>query len=513
MPGALSSIRGQLVLWYLGVLAALLLGVGIFQSVTLASYLRTTTADSLGDAARSELAVLGPCYIRSSRDLERNAQRLALLLGSREVGVKIVAADGVTLADHGLGEPGTTQAMRLSAATIRRLIVLAKPPSHQSRSAAQTCRPVEIPHPGNRHLHHPPVTHAAILQGDLLLTAVPLARRAHVLGYALLGRSMTQANATIRETRLVSALGALLALMLAALVALPIINRAMRPLRHVAQTASAIAAGDLAKRANLAVSRDEIARLGQAFDTMVDRLQAALDAAKESEDNMRRFLADASHELRTPITALRGTSEVLLRQGETGRPEVDLSLRSLHVEAVRLSRLVDDLLTLSRLDAGQELDPQPVKVKTFLTTFVAHYADVWPERTITVDSGLANGMTAHVDPEALTRVLTNLVDNAAKHSRLNGRILITATDSDSTSITIAVSDEGPGLDPDDVEHVFERFYRASKSRSRQNGGSGLGLAIVGALVKESRGHVDIETGRDKGTTVTVTIPRVRDNSP
>lgn len=510
----LASLRGQLVLWYLAILVLLLVGVGIFQSFTLGRYLQTTTGEGLRDAARTEMAVLGPCYIRSPSDLYGQAQRLALLLGSREIAVKIVTPSGATLADHGFGDPGRSQPLELSATTIRSLIAVSRPRNSPPLSGGSTCRRSVAGGGSPQPHHHHFVVNAnpTLSSGNFLLTAVPLGPSDHIAGYAIVGRSMSQANATIRETRLVSALGALLALIVAALIALPIINRALGPLRHMSTTAAAIAGGDMERRANLRVSADEIGQLGEAFDTMVDRLQAALAAAQESEENMRRFLADASHELRTPITALSGTSEVLLRRGESGQPEVDHGLRAMHIEALRLSRLVDDLLTLSRLDSGQSLNPQPVELHQFLEGFVERYAGVWAERTISLDDLTERGSVVIVDAEALTRVLTNLVDNAAKYSHREGEIMITAATEDG-EVTIAVRDEGPGLSREDAAHVFDRFYRASKSRSRQSGGTGLGLAIVHALVQQSGGEVRIETGREIGTTVAFTVPQVAARVP
>jgi two-component system OmpR family sensor kinase len=504
-------MRGQLVLWYLGVLAVLLLALGIFQTITLGTYLRSSTEDSLRHAAYQELGILGPCYLGSSTDLRRNAAKVARLLGGHDTAVTIVTPGGQILAAHGLGPPGATQPLHLSRATVRRLI--GSTGSSQS-SPATTISLSTCPQPSvyrRRGLHRnkgnvPEWANSLVSPAGLLLVAVPLGPPGTIVGYAILGRSLAPASATLVRVLLVFALGAAVALLLAVLVALPIINRALRPLRRVTETAEAIAGGDLEQRANLALSRDEVGRLGEAFDTMVDRLQAAIAERAASEERMRRFLADASHELRTPATVLRGASQVLLRQGAQGQPDLLAPLRDMHEEAIRLSRLVDDLLTLSRLDAGQQMAPQPVELRSFLSAFVDRYRSVWPSRTIHLDAGNLNGATARVDPEALRRMLTNLVDNAARYSRSDGAITITGEPAPHT-VSIAVADEGPGLRSEDARQVFDRFYRANKSRSRDSGGTGLGLAIVHGLVEQSGGKIDMETGPDRGTTVTVTLPR------
>jgi two-component system OmpR family sensor kinase len=332
---------------------------------------------------------------------------------------------------------------------------------------------------------------------------------------AALSHSHAAEYALLLHARLTLIAGALAVFAITAMIALPIINRALRPLLDVTQAAEVIAGGDLTHRANLPRSVDEVGRLGHAFDAMVDRLQIAMAATRASEERMRRFLADASHELRTPLTVLRGTSQVLRQRKDLKPEEVDDALAAIHEESIRLARLVDDLLTLSRLDAGQTLDPHPVSVRPFLEEFVRRYASVWPSRRIEVEAVALDGIRASVDPEALRRILTNLVDNAARYSAAGGPIVVSG-ETASNGVSIAVSDEGPGLAPEDATRVFERFYRANKSRSRssgpmiqRDGGSGLGLSIVQALVQESRGEITIDTGPERGTTVAVTLPRLK----
>jgi two-component system OmpR family sensor kinase len=351
-----------------------------------------------------------------------------------------------------------------------------------------------------------------VRNGDLLSITVPLGPRGHPLGYAILARSLATENAILLRSRLTLWLGALAAFILAAIVALPIINRALRPLSQVTRAAETIAAGNLERRANLTASADEIGRLGAAFDTMVDRLHTALETVTASEERMRQFLADASHELRTPLTVLRGTSQILLRQKDLDEGEANAALLAISDEATRLSRLVDDLLTLSRLDAGQPLDPHPVTLSRFLLTFVQRYAPAWPSRTIEVDVAELADTQAYVDPEALRRVLTNVVDNAARYSAA-GRPIVISAGADTSSVSVLVRDEGPGLSPDEARRVFERFYRGNTNRSQASNGSGLGLAIVRALVQQSDGEIRIDTGPDRGTTVAIRLPRLAGLAP
>lgn len=489
----LRSMRGRILIWYIAALAAMLLGYCVFQTFTLSGYFRSANALSMVRTADAELATVGPCFIRSPADLRHSAEPLAQLLAYQDGASTIVTPAGQVLASHAAGTALTAQP---SAALIRQLIPSSQPPS--GRAGSLSCRP----HSQTQAALPSPV----VRTGDILRVAIPVGPTGHPVGYAILGRSVAMEDAALLHVRYSLWAGALAVLIITTIVALPIMNHALRPLGRVTATAEAIAAGDLEKRANLVDPVDEVGRLGRAFDTMVDRLQEALASATASEERMRQFLADASHELRTPVTVLRGTSEVLLRHLDLEQGEIDAALLATNQEATRITRLVDDLLRLSRLDAGQTLNPHPVALSPFLEAFVQRYAAAWPERSLELERSSLDGAQVQVDPEALTRVLTNLVDNAARYSAPGGPIRIRGVAAEH-AVSIAVQDEGPGLSPEDAARVFERFYRGSKSRNRQSGGSGLGLAIVRALVQQSQGEIRLDTGPDRGTTVAITLPQ------
>jgi two-component system OmpR family sensor kinase len=501
-PSILNSLRGRILLSQLGLFALILLGLGIFQSSILSRYLHTTTVDSIRQPAQAELEVLGPCFVRSASDLQRNAQVLAQLLGSTNTGVKIVDRKGSALADHAFGVPGATRPLQLSADTIQELIA-AVPPSTGGPSSPPSRRECT---PGSGALPRRQRTPASATTStdDLVLVAVALGSPRRTVGYAILGRSPTGAENTTHRARTIFAIGALAALALSGLASLVLIGLALRPLRQMTATAEAIAAGDLHRRSNVR-SHDEVGRLGSAFDRMIGRLEEAFSRVTDSEERMRRFLADASHELRTPLTALRGTSQVLLRQSNPSGAEVDAAVRGIHQETVRLSDLVDDLLTLNRLDTDESLQPEEISLLAFMNDFADRYGEAWPTRTVDFDRDNFDGARVWVDPEALRRMLLNIVDNAAKYGSESSPIRVTAVAGPETT-TIQVRDDGPGLSAEDREHAFDRFYRGSESRSRRTGGSGLGLAIVQALARRSAGSVSLDTTPGRGTTVSITLP-------
>jgi signal transduction histidine kinase len=497
----LSSLRGRILLAQLVLFAVLLIGLGVFQSSVLSDYLHDNAVDSITQPARAELEVLGPCFVRSGADLHRNAQALAQLLGSGNTGVKIVDRRGAVLADHAVGVPGKARPLELSAATLEKLIASVPPPLRRADSGAGQagCTPGAA---RTTRLQRP-VT-ATTTADDFVLVAVALGSPGKRVGYAILGRPLSGVDATLDRVQRIFAVGALAALILSGLASLVLTGLALRPLRRVTKTAEEIAAGGLHRRTHVR-SRDEVGRLGSAFDQMIGRLEEAFARVTESEQRMRRFLADASHELRTPLTALRGTSQVLLRRSDHGRPEVAAAARDIHQETIRLSQLVDDLLTLNRLDADEALQSEEISLPAFMDDFVDRYAGAWPTRRVDFDRAAFDGARVWADPEALRRMLLNVVDNAAKYSSAPSPIVVTA-EAGPESVVIRVTDEGPGLSAADRERVFDRFYRGSESRSRRTGGSGLGLSIVQALAERSAGSVSLETEPGSGTTVTITLP-------
>ena len=494
-----NTLRGRILLSQLGLFAVLLLALGIVQSSILSGYLHDSTVDSIREPARTELEVLGPCFVRTPADLDRNAQVLAQLLGTGNTGVKIVDRRGAALADHAVGVPGAAKPLELSAATVHKLIASVPTPKARSGTRRPRCTAGSA---GPVTRAQPPAT-ANTSADDYELVAVALGPPDKPVGFAILGRSPSGAEATVHRVRNIFAVGAVAALLLGALVSLVLTGLALRPLGSVTTTAEEIAAGDLHRRANIQ-TRDEVGRLGSAFDRMIGRLEEAFARVTESEQRMRRFLADASHELRTPLTALRGTSQVLLRRSD-GQSEVTDAVRDIHHEAVRLSRLVDDLLTLNRLDADEFLQPEQISLAAFVDDFIDQYEGAWPTRTIDFDREAFGPIRVWADPEALRRMLLNVVDNAAKYSSAASPITVTAEAGPET-VAILVKDGGPGLSEEDRKHVFDRFYRGSESRSRRTGGSGLGLAIVQALAQRSAGSVSLETGPGRGTTVSITLP-------
>jgi two-component system, OmpR family, sensor kinase len=293
-------------------------------------------------------------------------------------------------------------------------------------------------------------------------------------------------HALVSGIALASTLGILVSLVLG----IAVVRRSLRPLRTMAAEVAAIEAdGDLSRRVLLSGPPDEVGSLADSFDSMLGRLEEAFH-------KQRRFLAEASHELRTPLTVVRGQLEVLA-------DELD-ARKLVHAsdELERMSRIVDDLLLLAHLDEGMQLRREPVELELVLREALLRGMLLAP-REIRVDAEPV--VYARADPDRLLQVTSNLVTNAIKHTPENGHITLRSERVDGQAV-IHVADDGCGIPPDELPHVFERFYRGASERASRPEGSGLGLAIAHSLVAAMDGTLEVRSSPARATTFTVRLP-------
>ncbi|GAA2370205.1 hypothetical protein GCM10010404_26130 [Nonomuraea africana] len=315
--------------------------------------------------------------------------------------------------------------------------------------------------------------------GRLLVLGMPAS------GFDDLGGRLTGVHTTITA----------LALLVLGFLAYRIIRRAVRPLEEIAATAKAIGEGDLARRVEPADDRSEVGRLGLA-------LNAAFHQRIVSEQRLRRFVADASHELRTPVAAIRGYAE-LFRRGAAGRPaDLALTMRRIESEATRMGVLVDELLLLARLDQGRALEPAPVDLGVLAAEAVAAAHAVDPDRPLTLE---VDDVVVEGDAVRLRQLMDNLLANVRRHTPKGTPATVRVSEGE--SVVIEVADAGPGLPAEQLDRVFERFYRVDPARSRDQGGAGLGLAIVAAVAKAHGGTATASSPPGQGARFTVTLPR------
>ncbi|WP_326545101.1 HAMP domain-containing sensor histidine kinase [Mycolicibacterium sp. ND9-15] len=293
-----------------------------------------------------------------------------------------------------------------------------------------------------------------------------------------------------------------------------VVHRSLRPLVEVEQTAAGIAAGDFDRRIPQRDPRTEVGRLSLALNGMLTQIQSAMAAseasaeqARRSEERMRRFITDASHELRTPLTTIRGFAE-LYRQGAAR--DIEMLMSRIESESSRMGVLVEDLLLLARLDAQRPLERRRVDLLTLATDAVHDAQSIAPNRVIKMEVLDGPGTPEVLGDEArLRQVLGNLMANALQHTPESAGVTVRVGTSGEQAV-LEVCDEGPGMNPEDAQRVFERFYRADTSRARTSGGTGLGLSIVDSLVYAHGGTVGVTTASGQGCTFTVSLPRIAD---
>jgi two-component system OmpR family sensor kinase len=252
-----------------------------------------------------------------------------------------------------------------------------------------------------------------------------------------------------------------------------VIRLGLRPIDQLAQAADEIAAGDLSRRLEPAPSGTEAGHLTEAFNDMVHQIEHAFAERQASEDRLRRFVADASHELRTPLTSIRGYTD-LMQTGTIDDPAARTdALRRISGESARMADLVDDLLVLARLDQGRPLERAPVDLVGVVSDAVLDARAVAPDRTIALTAPDCPVVVLG-DKNRLRQVVANLLTNARVHTPAGTPVRVRLT-AEAAKAEVTVADEGDGMDPEVAQRVFERFYRADSSRSRDRGGSGLGL--------------------------------------
>jgi two-component system, OmpR family, sensor kinase len=369
----------------------------------------------------------------------------------------------------------------------------------------------------------------------------------------IVGIDLGQIDQTLGWLARIDLLVSVIIVVALAVVGVAIVRASLRPLTDIEQTAQAIAAGDLSRRVPDLDPRTEVGRLGRSLNRMLAQIESSFQArtrseaaARRSEERMRQFVADASHELRTPLTTMRGYAEYYRQRGgvrddaeavaedstgtvpaelTAGDPaaamvppngtgqlsgaDLDRIMQRVEQESARMGVLVEDMLLLARLDQQRPLDHRPVDLLTLAADAVQDARIIAPDRAIELSVGSATAFLVLGDEVRLRQVIGNLMSNALSHTPdgtpVTVRILAGPREP-VPSVVLEVTDQGPGMPPEQAEHVFERFYRGDQARTRKAGGTGLGLAIVAALVAAHGGTVALRTAPGEGATFRVTLP-------
>jgi two-component system, OmpR family, sensor kinase len=335
---------------------------------------------------------------------------------------------------------------------------------------------------------------------EVRLHAMPFERAdLGISGAVVAGQSTAAIDEQLAGLRAVIVVLALMTMAVASIVSWLVTRRALRPLQVLAETSDEIGhSGDSARRLPPSKARDEVGRLTSSFNEMLDRVESGHDQLESSLAAQRRFVADASHELRSPLTTVRNNAGFLIGHPEAEPRDRTEAIADIAAEAERMANLVDDLLELARADTQQTRAGRPVEVRALIEA-AAHRAE---RHGHTVEVEIEDDPIVLGDFDALARLVWILVHNAATHGGGEIRVGATAT---AETVQITVTDGGPGVPEHQLGRVFERFYRADPARSPA--GAGLGLPIAESIVHSHDGTISLANRDDGGLVATIALPR------
>lgn len=469
------SIRFRLTVWHAGLLGGVLLLFGGSTWLGLAHYLNRSLGESLARQARQigenfllDVGTSGESYVIEEINEHYSPER-------NDHFVRVTRADGSALYVSGTPISKGFDPAQVSAA-----------PLSSFSSGREATR--------EEHLSG---------GGELLIYSMPFTARDGNRYVIETGAPYESIEDTLRGLLLTLAVGLPVAIAVAALGGYWIMRRALRPLDEIAGAAERITSRNLSERLPAPHSGDEIERLSLALNQMIARLD-------ESFQYIRRFTADASHELRTPLTVLRGELEAIAQ-----RPRLDDeahgAVGSSLEETERLVRIVESLLAISRLDAGEaQMERARFDLAELAATTTEQMRLLAEDKRIGLECRADGRVEVMGDRARLKQVVVNLVDNAIKHTPEGGEVGVVVSANDGHA-ALLVEDNGAGVPADALPHLFERFYRVDKARSRQMGGVGLGLAIVKSIVAAHGGQVKVESAEAKGSRFIVELPLFKDD--
>lgn len=327
--------------------------------------------------------------------------------------------------------------------------------------------------------------------------SVPLRASGQVYGVLQVGQGLDFVTSTVGISAIILLALTPVLLLLSGAGGYWLTSRGLAPIRRLTAAAQRVRAGDLRERVPVPPADDEVRELALTFNEMLAQLEATFTA-------QRRFIADASHDLRTPVAAMLSLAENA-RDGVQTDPRA--ALEDIAAHARRLRQLLTNLLALARADEGQtRQDAEPVRLDTLAEDVVASLQPLAEDRALTLRTGPLDEATVNGDLPQLLLVVMNLVDNALTYTPTGGTVTVSVRREDAAAVLLSVRDTGIGIASSDLPHIFERFYRADAARHRSTGGSGLGLAIVQTLAEAHGGEVTVQSTPGNGSTFTVHLP-------
>ena len=473
------TLRSRVVAWYAGLLAATLLAFGIALYIAVQQYLVTTYHHSL--LIRSETLAANFLRYEEAKGVEWMGVEIGETYAPEISGrfIRITRGDGAQTG----GKNGSQSGKVLY---------------ESGPTADKTIDPAGIaPHPFDYVRGQPSFRRETQGENHLLIYSAPYISPSGTHYLIETGGATGTLEHVLSRLRLILAIITPLTLLLAAFGGQALMKLPLRPLVTLTEQAERIGTHELGERLPVIPTGDEMERLSLSLNRMISRLEDALN-------HNRRFSADVSHELRTPLTILRGEIEQLLRDPQLSNYAHDTAGSALE-EIDRMAKIVESLLAISRLDSGSDLMERrnvDLSELTVRTTEQMHLLADEKAIKLSVDTVPT---VIQADPARIKQVLVNLIDNAIKYTPVGGSVSI-KVDNVGRCGVFQISDTGIGIGPAALPHIFERFYRTDKARSRVSGGTGLGLSIVNAIVKAHSGTIDVSSVEGQGTTVHVELP-------
>ncbi len=342
---------------------------------------------------------------------------------------------------------------------------------------------------------------------NMKYVAVPVKEKGSILGVIRLAMPLTEVEHELRVINRVFILGGILAVILTLAIGYFISRSISLPIRKMDETARGIARGDFSKRVKIRTN-DELGGLARSFNRMADELQLKIDNLGKADKIRTDFVANVSHELKTPLTSIKGFIETLEDGAIDDKENAGKFLAIIRKQAERLSNIINDLLSLTEIETGKgRIEIVEFDAKQLLDEVVWGFSHALSEKEQKLKLDYSgNDFSIKGDKDKIEQVLVNLIDNAIKYTGKKGDIRVSLFEQ-KDSVMLSIEDNGIGISKEHQDRIFERFYRVDKARSRESGGTGLGLSIVKHIVLLHKGYIDINSDAGRGTKVTVILPK------
>lgn len=492
-----NSLRWQLVKRFLAILLLLLITMEIFQYFTMKSYLYSSKEQIL-DARFHNLDTDTFKGINSYQGLLQNSPQLINAVIDENVNAAVIDINGNRI-------DGRTQVKNFYEI-------------EDNKRYKRLEKPMPIPGLSKDEYKNLLKTKGTLegyklfkdKNGDLQIIGFrKIGNLDSPIGLVQLSMSAAQVEDILYNQKNIFIIASLLILIIGAIVGSKVFKYTLKPLYNMKDNVEHVDAAKLDRYLSSDSGQIEIDSLANAFNNMLDRIDTSFKEEQRIREKMRQFVSDASHELRTPLTSIHGFVEVLLRGAAKNEEQLDMALNSILIESERLTKLVNDLLLLNRLDQKMSKEIQSENIKDVIDEVIPQIKILLGERKIKLD--LDDNAFVYINKNQIKQVIFNLVQNAVRHTDEKlGEIIISAKSSKNYSnkyVLLKIKDNGTGISEENIEKIFDRFFRSEKHRSRKYGGYGLGLSIVKSIIDAHDGKIEVKSEVGVGTTFYIFLPK------